>query len=368
MNLSFNWRYYTSKYPDLHHLNTEQKALKHWKRHGRGEGRLGCSPEDYIDISSQIKYRYIIINNEKLIIDNLHLLYRHKTPNTIVNCGLIYQSYLILDNNTIKSISKKKFKRLRECINIRNVIMDDKVLTQPILSQPNLLLKKSIPPFVVGERITWICANYNNEKYLVDCIDSLKRQQGNWECIITDDCSTDNSYNIIKKYIQSDNRFTLRQNEQNFGYVRTIKDMTNLSKSDIVSIIDPDDILGDNATEEIYKAYSQLNSGCILTNFNEFKNSDERTLGIKRTHRMTYLKDYYFKINNILLNHPFQHLRTFRKSVAEGSDIFNYLEFPYTEDKDFFFKMDEICDIHFINKPLVSKRIHSEVYLVVMKQ
>ena len=46
-----------------------------------------------------------------------------------------------------------------------------------------------------------LIANYNNGKYLMDAIESVRQQTyTNWEIILVDDCSTDNSMQILRKY------------------------------------------------------------------------------------------------------------------------------------------------------------------------
>ena len=49
---------------------------------------------------------------------------------------------------------------------------------------------------------------YNAEKYIINCINSIKKQTfEDWECIIIDDGSKDNTYNIIVKNVINDKRF-----------------------------------------------------------------------------------------------------------------------------------------------------------------
>ena len=53
--------------------------------------------------------------------------------------------------------------------------------------------------------ISVIIPNYNKSNYIIETIDSLKKQSTqNWECKIIDDKSTDQSYSIIKKKIITD--------------------------------------------------------------------------------------------------------------------------------------------------------------------
>ena len=53
----------------------------------------------------------------------------------------------------------------------------------------------------VNYKASVLIANYNNQKYLVDCIDSILNQSyKNIEIIVLDDSSNDNSFEILKRY------------------------------------------------------------------------------------------------------------------------------------------------------------------------
>jgi len=59
---------------------------------------------------------------------------------------------------------------------------------------------------------------YNSAKYIRRCLDSLVGQTyAEWNAIIIDDSSSDNSVEIIKEYQQKDNRITLYELEKNQG-------------------------------------------------------------------------------------------------------------------------------------------------------
>lgn len=92
--------------------------------------------------------------------------------------------------------------------------------------------------------ISIIIPNYNKSNYIVESIDSVKEQtSNNWECIIIDDCSTDNSVLTIKSVIKNDDRFKLYINNKNSGanYCRNLGILE--SKSDYVMFLDADDLL-----------------------------------------------------------------------------------------------------------------------------
>ena len=67
-------------------------------------------------------------------------------------------------------------------------------------------------------KFTIIIPVYNEEKFLNQCLDSVLNQTyKNLEIICIDDCSTDNSYEILKEYQNKDSRIVLMQNPQNNG-------------------------------------------------------------------------------------------------------------------------------------------------------
>jgi glycosyltransferase involved in cell wall biosynthesis len=59
---------------------------------------------------------------------------------------------------------------------------------------------------------------YNSEKYLRECLDSVVNQTfQDWECVISDDASTDKSVEIAKEYEKKDSRFRVLTHEKNIG-------------------------------------------------------------------------------------------------------------------------------------------------------
>ena len=59
---------------------------------------------------------------------------------------------------------------------------------------------------------------YNSEKYLRQCLDSVLQQTfQDWQCVISDDASTDKSVEIAKEYEKKDTRFKVLTHEKNVG-------------------------------------------------------------------------------------------------------------------------------------------------------
>ena len=68
-----------------------------------------------------------------------------------------------------------------------------------------------------------LIANYNNAKYIKKAIESvLKQTYKNWEIVIVDDASTDNSLEVIRPYLK-DKRIKLVKHKENQGW-ETLED------------------------------------------------------------------------------------------------------------------------------------------------
>jgi glycosyltransferase involved in cell wall biosynthesis len=65
-------------------------------------------------------------------------------------------------------------------------------------------------------KISIIMSTFNDEKFVAESIESILNQTfKDFEFIIINDCSTDNTLNVIKSYQEKDDRIILINNEKN---------------------------------------------------------------------------------------------------------------------------------------------------------
>jgi glycosyltransferase involved in cell wall biosynthesis len=84
---------------------------------------------------------------------------------------------------------------------------------------------------------------YNGEKYLAKQLDSIFTQDYlNLEVIVVDDCSMDNTLNILKEYQKRHNNLQLIINDRNLGFNQNFKKALSLCRADYIAIADQDDI------------------------------------------------------------------------------------------------------------------------------
>ena len=66
--------------------------------------------------------------------------------------------------------------------------------------------------------VSIITPSYNSEKFIAATIDSVRNQTyQNWEMIIVDDCSNDQTRAIVEEIIKSENRIRLIKLAENSG-------------------------------------------------------------------------------------------------------------------------------------------------------
>ncbi len=100
--------------------------------------------------------------------------------------------------------------------------------------------------------VSIIIPNHNHAEFISDTIKSVLNQTlTNWECIIIDDASTDDSVKIIKALIKSDKRFTLITNKNTLGISCTRNIGLDLAKGDYIAFLDSDDCYTQNALETL---------------------------------------------------------------------------------------------------------------------
>lgn len=199
-----------------------------------------------------------------------------------------------------------------------------------------------------------LIANYNNGHFFKDCYKSILEQEyQNWEVVIVDDASTDNSIALIEEIIKGDNRFKLFLNNRNMGCGYTKKKCTDLASGDILGFLDPDDALYKDALSEMVNShlsnplYSLVTSKYDLVDLEmRYKSSGEHGSKIPSGH--SYL--------------------TFGKGALTAFASFKKCYYSKTEkidvnmkravDQDLYYKMEEVGKLGFIDKVLYKYRIH----------
>jgi len=102
--------------------------------------------------------------------------------------------------------------------------------------------------------ISIIVPVYNVEKYIERIVRSIQKQSfSDWELILVDDCSPDNSGSIIDRYSQEDNRIVAKHHEKNRGPMVARQTGYLAATGDYIMFCDGDDELPVDAVKDLYE-------------------------------------------------------------------------------------------------------------------
>lgn len=173
------------------------------------------------------------------------------------------------------------------------------------------------------KKISVITPFYNAENYIQKCILSITSQEyENYELILIDDASTDNSYNKAKDAISSLHpeiqiKCRLIKNDTNMGAVYNhYRALSNIDDDSIVMLVDGDDSLHNNNT--IFHLYNDLyQQGAEFTYGSCWSMIDNIPLVAQDYPKEVKEKKLYRK-HKFAWNMPYTHLRTFTKKLFKS--------------------------------------------------
>lgn len=115
---------------------------------------------------------------------------------------------------------------------------------------------------------------YNAEKFLKETIQTvLDQTYPNWELLLVDDCSNDDSVNIIKEYATKDDRIQLLKNEKNSGAALTRNHGIKEAKGTYLCFLDADDLWEKEKLEKQLKFMKENDFAFSFTSY-EFADSN----------------------------------------------------------------------------------------------
>ncbi len=139
-----------------------------------------------------------------------------------------------------------------------------------------------------------VIANYNSEKFISDCIDSINSQSyKNFEIIFFDDNSNDNSISTIQKYKSSNIKIIENKIQTNFGCLNQINAFNKaieVSRGEIIFFLDSDDYFHEKKLEKIIKLFTDEKSKNIIFDYPIILKNDQK---IKIKNKKKFFKTYW---------------------------------------------------------------------------
>lgn len=186
---------------------------------------------------------------------------------------------------------------------------------------------------------------YNVASYLRECLDSLLNQTlKDIEIICVDDCSSDNSLNILEEYIQKDNIIKVLKHLENKGSGEARNTGLKKALGEYISFIDSDDFIDSKFLETLFYTAKKYNSDISLTTHyieytKDYKPSNLKIKSKPHSEKGS-LNSYYYLLKNVWS-------KLYRREFLIEKDLF-FVNIRYgIEDTEFDLRV-------FLNEPNIS--------------
>lgn len=217
---------------------------------------------------------------------------------------------------------------------------------------------------------------YNGEAYLHDCIRScLAQKYDNFEVVICDDGSTDNTREIIESYRLKDGRIRYHKNEKNLGLVGNWNRCLDLASGEWIKFVFQDDYIAPECLD-VFSSHIEPHIVLMVSERNfileDEANEDQRNYysNVVRTltNTISPQKDDLFgpalisklAARNIGMNFIGEpSLSFFRKGIIEKTGSFNPL-LKQICDLEFFLRVASQWGLKYIPGKLCAFRIHGQ--------
>lgn len=232
-------------------------------------------------------------------------------------------------------------------------------------------------------KLSIIVPVYNSGKYIDICMESLLRQTlGDIEIIVIDDCSTDNSYEVLGKY----NVYPfirILKNDKNYGAGYTRNRGLELARGEYVGFVDADDYVSPRMLEFNYKGAIEHDADIMISDIVFVKDDTFYKMGYDYLEydnvprRIDDKKDYIKYISNSPCNKIYK--RDFIKNIKFPEDCkwedigFTTIAFLsaerifYVNNKGYFYRRDlsnGISGINYKENDRVSDIIKVDDYMI----
>lgn len=199
--------------------------------------------------------------------------------------------------------------------------------------------------------ISVVLPTYNGSKYIKQSIESIINQTyKEWELIVIDDCSTDDTNKIVQEYTLKDNRIKLYKNETNKRLPASLNTGFAKTSGEYLTWTSDDNIYKENAFEKMIE-YFQLNSdvGFVFSNMTII--DENGNIKQKNSYIPSSMEEIKYK--NIV-GASFMYKREVYKTIGDY-DTSKFL----IEDYDYWLRISRKFKIRFINDSLYFYRTHS---------
>lgn len=211
--------------------------------------------------------------------------------------------------------------------------------------------------------VSIIVITYNSSKFVLETLESAKAQTyRNIELIVSDDCSTDNTVEICRQWVEENNerfaRTEIITSEKNTGIAPNCNRGLRKAEGEWVKLIAGDDKLFEHAIFELVSQTKKLNSIDILfCNISINGNRNQISTEIISLLSKPKPKQYKILLKRNIFPAPGSFIKKALLNELGGFDE----RYPLLEDYPFLLKaMKRGADFFYLNLPLIYYRVHHD--------
>ena len=187
------------------------------------------------------------------------------------------------------------------------------------------------------EKVSIIVPMYNAEKFIGKTIESVLAQTyQNWEMLIMNDVSTDNSLAIVSLYAKKDERIKIVNTEKNVGVVKGRNFLIDLASGKYIAFLDADDYWHNEKLEKQIKFMKEKNASISCTEYTRVKENEEKINDVIIKEEISY--------NDILKNNYLGCLTVIYDAKKIGKRYFKELE----KNEDYVLWLEIVKDVNTI--------------------
>ena len=187
------------------------------------------------------------------------------------------------------------------------------------------------------EKVSIIVPMYNAEKFIGKTIESVLAQTyQNWEMLIMNDVSTDNSLAIVSLYAKKDERIKIVNTEKNVGVVKGRNFLIDLASGKYIAFLDADDYWHNEKLEKQIKFMKEKNASISCTEYTRVKENEEKINDVIIKEEISY--------NDMLKNNYLGCLTVIYDAKKIGKRYFKELE----KNEDYVLWLEIVKDVNTI--------------------
>lgn len=201
--------------------------------------------------------------------------------------------------------------------------------------------------------VSILIASYNNGRYIKETLDSIYKQNyANWEIIIVDDFSTDDSQTIYNS-LKDDSRIKIFYNDKNYGCGYTKAKCAELASGELCGFVDPDDALREDALKKMVDLHIQ-NKEYSLIHSKRYNCDENLNIQSEFIHSKDVLTNQPMFFN---LNGEISHFVVFKKDFYNQTAGIDK-SLLRAVDQDLYLKLYDVGKTLYLDEPLYYYRFH----------